>query len=328
VTAAPVLSVRDLSVRVATPAGPLRAVRGVSFDIAPGEALGLVGESGSGKTLTCRAILRLDAGAVAIDGGSIMLGGERVETLDEPGLRRVRGALGAMVFQNPAAHLDPVMRVGDQIAEPVRLRYGLSRRAALERATELLAQVGIPDARLRRDAYPHEFSGGMRQRVMIAAALACEPKLLIADEPTSALDVTVQAQILRLLHDLRQRLGLALLLVTHDLGVVAQVCDRIAVMYAGRIVETGPKPVVLGAPAHPYTRGLIASQPGLDGAPGLPTPIPGLPPSLRARPPGCAFAPRCGFARAECSAGEPPALEVGRGHAAACIRWRAVAEAA
>jgi peptide/nickel transport system ATP-binding protein len=325
---APILSVRDLSIRVRTEAGRFRAVRGVSFDLAPGEAMGLVGESGSGKTLTCRALLRLDEGRrVAIDGGTIHLSGEEVTALDRRGLARVRGRMGAMVFQNPTSHLDPVMRVGDQIAEPLRQHMGLSRRAAAERAVDLLAEVGIPDPQARARGYPHEFSGGMRQRVMIAAALACEPQLLIADEPTSALDVTVQAQILRLLKDLQETRGLALLLVTHDLGVVAQTCHKVAVMYAGRLVETGPAGRILAAPRHPYTQGLIASQPEVDGAGGLPRPVPGLPPALADRPPGCAFAPRCTHAMRACLEAEPPAERVGPDHAAACLRWREVAEA-
>ena len=326
---APLLSVRDLSIRVRTEAGDFHAVRGVSFDLADGEALGLVGESGSGKTLTCRALLRLDEGArVAIDGGTIRMASEEVTSLGAKGLLRVRGALGAMIFQNATSHLDPVMRVGDQIAEPLRLHLGLSRRAAAARAVELLAEVGIPDPADRAHGYPHEFSGGMRQRAMIAAALACEPKLLIADEPTSALDVTVQAQILRLLKELQERRGLALLLVTHDLGMVAQTCDNVAVMYAGRLVEMGPAAAVLGAPRHPYTQGLIASHPEIDGPAGLPRPVPGLPPTLAERPPGCAFAPRCPHAMPACTAAEPGAEPVGRGHHAACLRWREIAEAA
>jgi peptide/nickel transport system ATP-binding protein len=244
------LQVRGLVVEVATPAGPRRAVDGVSFTLAEGEVLGLVGESGSGKTLTCRAILRLLPRRVHIAGGSIDLAGRRVTDLPERRLGEIRGPVGAMIFQNPTSHLDPVMTIGEQIAAPIRVHEGASRTEARSRARELLEQVGIPDASRRLDQFPHEFSGGMRQRAMIAAALACRPKLLIADEPTTALDVTVQAQILRLLLDLRDRLGLAILLVTHDLGVVAQTCGRVAVMYGGRIVEAGPKPAVLGRPLH------------------------------------------------------------------------------
>ena len=325
----PLLSVRDLSIEVRTADGSFAAVSSVSFDLNEGDALGLVGESGSGKTLTCRALLRLDENRrVSIKSGSIRLAGMEITTLDDRGLTAVRGAVGAMIFQNPASHLNPVMRVGDLIAEPLRQHMGLSRRAAAERAVELLAEVGLPDPRARLQSYPHELSGGMRQRVMIAAALACEPRLLIADEPTSALDVTVQAQILRLLKDLQERRGLALLLVSHDLAVVAQTCDRVAVMYAGRLIETGTSNAVLGAPRHPYTQGLMAAQPQLDGPRGLPKSVAGLPPTLAGRPPGCAFAPRCAYAQAVCTVHAPASETVGPDHAAACLRWRTIAEVA
>ena len=321
------LEVRDLVVEVATAAGPRRAVDGVSFALHEGDVLGLVGESGSGKTLSCRAILRLLPQRVRIAGGSIVLAGHRVTELPERRLEEVRGPVGAMIFQNPTSHLDPVMTIGEQIAAPIRVHEGVPRAAARARARQLLEQVGIPDAARRLDQYPHEFSGGMRQRAMIAAALACRPKLLIADEPTTALDVTVQAQILRLLLDLRDQLGLAILLVTHDLGVVAQTCDRVAVMYAGRIVEAGPKPTVLGRPLHPYTDGLIASQPG-SGEPGAPlASIPGQPPGLTDRPAGCAFAPRCRHVEAVCTVAPPPEAEPARDHRTACLRWRVLADA-
>ena len=321
------LQVRDLVVEVATPAGPRRAVDGVSFMLAEGEVLGLVGESGSGKTLTCRAILRLLPRRVHIAGGSIDLAGHRVTDLPERRLGEIRGPVGAMIFQNPSSHLDPVMTIGEQIAAPIRVHEGASRAESRSRARELLEQVGIPDAPRRLDQYPHEFSGGMRQRAMIAAALACRPKLLIADEPTTALDVTVQAQILRLLLDLRDRLGLAILLVTHDLGVVAQTCGRVAVMYAGRIVEAGPKPAVLGRPLHPYTDGLIASQPGA-GEPGAPlASIPGQPPGLADRQRGCAFAPRCRHVEDVCTVAPPPEAEPVPDHRTACLRWRVLADA-
>jgi peptide/nickel transport system ATP-binding protein len=324
----PLLEVRDLAVEVRTPSGTLRAVDGVSFALREGEVLGLVGESGSGKTLTCRAILRLLPRRVAIAGGTVDLAGRRVSDLPERRLGEVRGPLGSMIFQNPASHLDPVMTIGEQIAAPIRVHEGRSRREARGRARELLEQVGIPDALRRLDQYPHEFSGGMRQRAMIAAALACRPKLLIADEPTTALDVTVQAQILRLLLDLRDRLGLAILLVTHDLGVVAQTCDRLAVMYAGRIVEAGPKRTVLARPLHPYTEGLIASQPGV-GAPGERlASIPGQPPGLADRRTGCAFAPRCRYAEEACRSAPPPESEPRPDHRTACRRWDVLAGAA
>ena len=323
----PLLDVRDLVVEVATPAGPRRAVDGVSFALRAGEVLGLVGESGSGKTLTCRAVLRLLPPRVRIAGGRVDLAGHRVTDLPERRLADVRGPVGAMIFQNPSSHLDPVMTIGAQIAGPIRVHEGASRAEARARARELLTQVGIPDARSRLDQYPHEFSGGMRQRAMIAMALACKPKLLIADEPTTALDVTVQAQILRLLLDLRDRLGLAILLVTHDLGVVAQTCDRVAVMYAGRIVEAGPKRDVLGRSLHPYTDGLIASQPG-SGEPGEPlVSIPGQPPSLAELRVGCAFAPRCRHVEEACTTAAPPEVEPRPDHRTACRRWPLLAEA-
>ncbi len=322
------LSVRNLDVDVLTPDGALKAVEGVSFEMPEGEVLGLVGESGSGKTLTCRSILRLLPRKVHIAGGEVVLAGRNITELPESRLGEVRGPLGAMIFQNPSSHLDPVMTIGDQIAAPIRVHEGATRAEARARARELLAQVGIPDPGLRLDQYAHEFSGGMRQRVMIASALACRPKLLIADEPTTALDVTVQAQILRLLLDLRDRFGLSILLVTHDLGVVAQTCGRIAVMYAGRLIEIGSKAAVLERPLHPYTVGLIASQPGT-GAPGSRlASIPGQPPGLASRPQGCAFAPRCAYAQPACRAAQPPEAEPVPGHRTACIRWRTLAEAA
>ena len=314
------LEVRDLVVEVATAAGPRRAVDGVSFALHEGDVLGLVGESGSGKTLSCRAILRLLPQRVRIAGGSIVLAGHRVTELPERRLEEVRGPVGAMIFQNPTSHLDPVMTIGEQIAAPIRVHEGVPRAAARARARQLLEQVGIPDAARRLDQYPHEFSGGMRQRAMIAAALACRPKLLIADEPTTALDVTVQAQILRLLLDLRDQLGLAILLVTHDLGVVAQTCDRVAVMYAGRIVEMGSPEVIFKNPQHPYTLGLIGSLPRLDARLKKLMSIGGLPPDLAKLPPGCAYAPRCSLRRErdECVQEIPALREVLDDHYAAC----------
>ncbi|MCC5972995.1 MAG: ABC transporter ATP-binding protein [Rubellimicrobium sp.] len=322
------LSVSDLCIDVTGSDGPMRAVSDVSFDLAEGEVMGLVGESGSGKTLTCRSVLRLLPRKVAITGGRIELAGHRVTEMTERQLATVRGPVGAMIFQNPTAHLNPVMTIGNQIAEPVRIHEGASRAEARARARDLLVQVGIPDPDSRLDQYPHEFSGGMRQRAMIAAALACRPRLLIADEPTTALDVTVQAQILRLLLDLRDSLGLAIILVTHDLAVVSQTCEKVAVMYAGRIVESGPKPAVLGRPCHPYTEGLVASQPG-GGVPGtLLKAIPGQPPGLSDRPPGCAFAPRCPIARSSCESAVPPLESAGPAHRTACPHWSELGAAA
>ena len=297
------LSVRNLSIA----AGARTLVEDVDLDLAEGEVLGLVGESGSGKTITCRALMRLlPAGELRIASGSIDLRGRDLAQVSEAEMRKVRGVEIGMIFQNPNSHLDPVMRIGDQIAESVRFHEGAGVQDARDRAIELLRQVGIPDPARRISAFPHEFSGGMRQRAMIAVALACRPKILIADEPTTALDVTVQAQVLRLLLDLRDRLGLAIVLVTHNLGVVAQTCDTLAVMYAGRVMERGPKRDLLRAPAHPYTEALLKCQPGsADPAAPLPA-IPGQPPSPSAFPDGCRFHPRCPRAAILCQ--QRPAL--------------------
>ena len=309
------LSVRNLSIA----AGARTLVEEVDLDLAEGEVLGLVGESGSGKTITCRALMRLlPAGELRIASGSIHLKGRDLAQADESEMRKVRGVEIGMIFQNPNSHLDPVMRIGDQIAESVRYHEGAGVEEARDRAVELLRQVGIPDPARRIAAYPHEFSGGMRQRVMIAVALACRPRILIADEPTTALDVTVQAQVLRLLLDLRDRLGLAILLVTHNLGVVAQTCDSLAVMYAGRVMERGPKRDLLRAPAHPYTEALLKCQPG-SANPAEPLPaIPGQPPAPGAFPSGCRFHPRCPRAATICQQERPALRAIREGRAAAC----------
>ena len=309
------LAVRNLSIA----AGAQTLVEQVDLDLAEGEVLGLVGESGSGKTITCRALMRLlPPGELRIASGSIQLKGRDLAQTGEAEMRKVRGVEIGMIFQNPSSHLDPVMRIGDQIAESVRYHEGAGLKDARGRAVELLRQVGIPDPARRIDAYPHEFSGGMRQRAMIAVALACRPKILIADEPTTALDVTVQAQVLRLLLDLRDRLGLAILLVTHNLGVVAQTCDSLAVMYAGRVMERGPKHDVLRAPAHPYTEALLACHPGsADPAAPLPA-IPGQPPAPGAFPDGCRFHPRCPRAAAICRQERPVLRVLREQHVAAC----------
>ncbi|MBX6320478.1 MAG: ABC transporter ATP-binding protein, partial [Rhodospirillaceae bacterium] len=263
---APVLSVRGLVTVFETPERRVTAVDGVSFDIARGEVFGLVGESGCGKTATCRSILRLFAGAPArIAAGRILYGGLDLAALDEARLSDIRGAEIAMIFQDPMTSLNPTMRIGAQIAEGLRRHRRLTRGQAREAAEALLADVGVPFPHRRLDDYPHQFSGGMRQRVLIAIALACRPKLLIADEPTTALDVTIQDQILRLLLRLREAYGMSVLLVTHDLGVVAQTCERVAVMYAGRIVETAPTRSLFKTPRHPYTRALLAALPALAG---------------------------------------------------------------
>jgi peptide/nickel transport system ATP-binding protein len=325
---APVLRVEDLTVEFTAPGGPLRAVDEVSFELAEGEVLGLVGESGSGKTLTCRALIRLlPSRRARITRGMVQVDGLDLMTLPESAMQRVRGERIGMIFQNPMTHLDPVMTIGEQIGEALRFHKGITRREAGRRAVELLRQVGIPDPGLRSRSYPHSLSGGMRQRAMIAIALAGEPRILIADEPTTALDVTVQAQILRLLLDLRDRAGLSIILITHDLGVVAETCETVAVMYAGRIVERAAKRTLLRRPLHPYSQGLIRSQPGT-GAPLAELPsIPGQPPSLAELPQGCRFHPRCAYAIPRCREIRPPLADAGAGRRSACLRWQELAQA-
>ena len=324
------LAVRNLTTLFASPSGPLTAVDGVDLDLAPGEILGLVGESGSGKSVTLRSLLRLvhPPGRVA---GEVLWGGRDLLRLGERDLRRVRGREIATVFQEPMTALNPVLTVGRQIDESLRAHTALDARGRRARAVDLLDLVGIPAPATRLGDYPHQFSGGMRQRAMIAIALAGEPKLLLADEPTTALDVTIQDQILKLILALRARLGMGVILVTHDLGVVAQSCDRVAVMYAGRIVETGPVAALFAAPRHAYTRGLIGSVPRAGGERRPLLSIEGTPPGLGARPAGCAFHPRCGFATDLCRREVPPlaavALEAVPGREAACWHHEAVAAA-
>jgi len=308
------LTVRNLAIGVSQ----RLIVEDVDLDLREGEVLGLVGESGSGKTVTCRALARLLPRGLHIAAGSVRFNGRDLARLSEGEMRKVRGVEIAMIFQNPSSHLDPVMRIGNQIAESVRYHEGASMAEGRARAVELLRQVGIPDPASRVDAYPHEFSGGMRQRAMIAIALACNPKLLIADEPTTALDVTVQAQVLRLLLDLRDRLGLAILLVTHNLGVVAQTCDSLAVMYAGRVMERGATRELLRMPAHPYTEALLKCQPGSAKPAALLPAIPGQPPSASAFPDGCRFHPRCPRAAAQCQERRPELRPLDRERMAAC----------
>jgi len=321
-----VLSIRGLTATFPASGGEAAAVAGVDLDLRAGEVLGLVGESGSGKSVTLRAVLGLVRPPGRV-GGQVLWQGRDLRTLPEPALRRVRGGEIAMIFQEPMTALNPVLPIGLQIDESLRTHTDLGRRARRDRARELLDLVGIPAATRRLDDYPHQFSGGMRQRAMIAIALASEPKLLLADEPTTALDVTIQDQILTLLLQLRDRLGMSVILVTHDLGVVAQSCDRMAVMYAGRVVETGPVAAVFERPRHAYTLGLLNSVPR-GGGPRLPLrSIEGAPPPLTERPPGCAFAPRCAFATPRCRS-ERPALEsVGPDAAVACFESDRVAAA-
>lgn len=320
------LSVRGLRVLFPTPVGPVAAVDGVDLDLEPGGTLGLVGESGSGKSLTLRAILRLVHPPGRVDGRALW-GGRDLLGLPEREMRTLRGGEVAAVFQEPMTALNPVLTVGRQIDETLRAHTGLAGRGRRARAVELLDLVGIPAPASRLADFPHQFSGGMRQRAMIAIALAGEPRLLLADEPTTALDVTIQDGILRLLADLRARLGMGLLLVTHDLGVVAASCARVAVMYSGRIVEAGPVGAVFAGPRHAYTRGLVGSVPraGAERRPLLA--IEGAPPALGARPAGCAFAPRCAFADEQCRTQVPPLAAVLPGRLAACWHHEAVAAA-
>ena len=310
------LSVEGLTTRFATDP-PVTAVNGVSFEIRRGETLGLVGESGSGKSVTAFSLIRLVQPPGRVTAGRVVFQGRDLLALSEDEIRQVRGAGIGFVFQEPMAALNPVMRVGDHIAEAL-LAHGLaSRREARERAIELLRAVRIADAGQRVDDYPHQLSGGMRQRVMLAIALACRPPLVIADEPTTALDVTVQAQVLELLRDMKRAFGISLLLITHDLGVIAETADRVAVMYAGRIVEQGPVRQILRSPAHPYTRGLLASIPG--GAAGTRLhAIEGTVPNLAALPPGCSFGPRCRERMAVCESAFPEATTVAPGHTVRC----------
>ena len=318
--AEPLLAIEDLRVVFGRPGREQVAVDGVSLTLDAGEVLGIVGESGSGKSLTALSILRLVPSPPGrIEAKAIRFMGRDLLALDERRMNEVRGADIAMIFQEPMSALNPVFTIGDQIAETLRIHEGLDRNAARRRSLELLTKVGISNPEQRLGQYPHELSGGMRQRVMIAIALACRPKLLIADEPTTALDVTIQAQILALLRDLQRELGMAVLLITHDLGVVAQVVDRVAVMYAGRVVEQGSVGAVFERPSHPYTRLLMESIPSLDhDRDRLPT-IPGMVPSLANLPPGCRFHPRCPAARPPCAERPPAFVSVGPGHHAACI---------
>jgi oligopeptide/dipeptide ABC transporter ATP-binding protein len=306
----PILSVRDLVVRVDRPSGSFRAVDGVSFDVAAGGALGLVGESGSGKSLTLRALMALPPRSVVVESGSVMLDGMELP-LAGRGARRARRGRMAMVFQDPLSALDPVRKVGDQVAEVPRRVLGMSRARARDRAIELLALVGIPDPVRRAQAYPHQLSGGMRQRVVIAIALATEPAVLLCDEPTTALDVTVQAQVLDLIDEMRSRLKLALVFVSHDLAVVRQLCENLAVMYTGRFVETGPTDSMLAAPRHPYTLGLLDAIVDLDDSIATLHPIAGSLPDVTRPPSGCTFHPRCPLATDECATARPPLEPIG-----------------
>jgi peptide/nickel transport system ATP-binding protein len=299
--------------------GAALAVDGVSFTLEAGQVLGLVGESGCGKSVTALSLMRLVPPPGRVVAGEVLLEGRELLALPEREMRRLRGPGMAMIFQEPMTSLNPVLRVGSQIAEAVRIHGGVGRRAAWDRAVELLGEVGIPEPATRARDYPHQLSGGMRQRVMIAMAIINRPQLLIADEPTTALDVTIQAQILDLLASLRSKFGLAMLFISHDLAVVSQVADRVAVMYAGNMVELGAKREIFHAPAHPYTRGLLHAVPDLKTNRERPLEtIEGTVPPLHAMPPGCAFEPRCGFRIPDCARALPPLIEVAKEHWARC----------
>jgi oligopeptide/dipeptide ABC transporter ATP-binding protein len=324
----PVLEIEDLRTHFFTQIGVIRAVDGVSCEVCAGETLGVVGESGCGKSVTALSILRLVANPPGrIVGGAIRFGGRNLLDLDESAMEAIRGNEISMIFQEPMTSLNPLLTVGRQIAEAVALHQGLSPRDAMDKAVEMLRRVAIPEAERRVHAYPHQLSGGMRQRVIIAMALSCNPKVLIADEPTTALDVTIQAQILELMRELQETLGTAIILITHDMGVVAENADRVVVMYAGRKVEEASAKTLFEAPGHPYTRGLLGSIPNMDadahsgaGRSRL-SEIKGMVPALHDLRPGCSFAPRCEFATDQCRTAYPPLAEHRAGHLIAC--WHA-----
>ena len=315
----PLLAVRDLRITFRTERGFARAVDGVDLDVQAGETVALVGESGCGKSVTALAILRLvePDGTVGV-GSSVKLEGRDLLALPMRELRAVRGNHVSLVFQEPATALNPVLTIGDQVAEAVTTHENVSKQQAWARAVEMLTLVGIPDAAERARGYPHQLSGGMRQRVLLAMALVCHPELLIADEPTTALDVTIQAEILALIEDLQKRLGMAVLLITHNLGIVAESTKRVYVMYAGQVVEEAPTAELFEHPAHPYTEGLLAAVPRLDEPKERLAQIPGQVPPATAWPTGCRFHPRCPFAWDKCAAEAPPMLEAGLGHRARC----------
>ncbi|MGD1067259.1 MAG: ABC transporter ATP-binding protein [Vulcanimicrobiaceae bacterium] len=314
------LEVHDLKTTFRTEDGTVAAVNGLSFSVDPGSTLGIVGESGSGKSVTSLSIMRLLASNGRIENGRILFKGEDLLTKSESEMRRIRGRDIAMIFQDPMTSLNPVLTVGEQIAEATRLHLGLGKKDAFERAIEMLRLVRIPAAEKRVRDYPHQFSGGMRQRVMIAMALSCDPAVLIADEPTTALDVTIQAQIIELMNEMQERLGSAIVLITHDLGVVAETCENVLVMYGGNMVEYGTAKQIFESPKMPYTVGLLESLPRLDQAGSRLVPIDGQPPNLLHMPPGCAFAPRCRYRMPICD--EPvPLYDFEGGHVARCFLY-------
>jgi peptide/nickel transport system ATP-binding protein/oligopeptide transport system ATP-binding protein len=315
------LEVRGLTTAFATGRGEVTAIEDISFSVDEGEVLGIVGESGSGKTVTALTIMGLLPQPPArVVAGEVRFAGEVLTRLSDARMQKIRGPGMAMVFQEPMTSLNPVFTIGDQVMETIRAHERIGAAALRARSLEMLERVGIPSAARRLDDYPHQLSGGQRQRVMLAMALACRPRLLIADEPTTALDVTIQAQILDLLLDLRDDLGMAVIVITHNMGVVAETADRVLVMYAGRIVEEAPVTALFDCPLHPYTRGLLACVPSLDDDRERLLAIPGSLPDPARRPPGCRFAPRCPYAVPECSASMPALAVGGPGHSAACIR--------
>jgi peptide/nickel transport system ATP-binding protein len=315
--AQPVLSVRDLRVEFVTRRGVLKAIDGISFDIGKGEVLGVVGESGAGKSVTGSAVIGLIDPPGRIAGGEVLLSGMRIDNLPPEEMRRVRGKRIGMIFQDPLTSLNPLYRVSEQLIETIRTHTNLSASGARKRAIDLLAEVGIPAPDKRIDSYPHEFSGGMRQRVVIALALCAEPELIIADEPTTALDVSVQAQIISLLKRLGREHGTAIMLVTHDMGVIAETADRVAVMYAGRIAEIGPVRDVVQNPLHPYAKGLMGAIPSLESDADRLVQIPGSMPRLSAIPPGCPFNPRCPYVFDRCRVERPEPIQHSE-HRVAC----------
>jgi len=327
--AEPLLQVKNLKTNFYTEEGVVKAVNGVSYDILPGEILGLVGESGCWKTVSALSILRLIPNPPGkIIEGEILFEGEDIVKMDDEEIRHIRGNKIAMIFQEPMTSLNPVLTIGRQLTETLELHLKMDKHASVQRAIELLEIVGIPEAKSRINDYPHQFSGGMRQRVMIAMALACNPKLVLADEPTTALDVTIQAQILELLTRLTKELGTAVIVITHNLGVVARYADRVNVMYAGQVIESATALELYAHPRHPYTLGLLKSVPRLDEIRKEKLdPIEGMPPDLARLGAGCPFRPRCRFAVERCKEENPPLLSVADGHVAACWEWEAVAKA-
>jgi peptide/nickel transport system ATP-binding protein len=320
VGSSPILKVRDLVTEFRSGEAKIIANAGVSITVAPAETLGIVGESGSGKSVLCRSILRLiPSPPIFVRGGEIWFQGQNLLTLSEPEMQRVRGTRIKMVFQNPMTSLNPVWPIGDQVTEGLRVHYGLSGHEAREQGIDLLRRVGIPSPERRYDEYPFQWSGGMLQRAVIAMAMAGEPQLLIADEPTTALDVTIQDQILALLLELQERSRMAMVLVSHDMAVIAETCDTVAVMYAGQIMEIAPTARLFEAPRHPYTLGLLSSIPRFTEASDRLVPIAGQPPNLAELPPGCPFAERCRFASADCAVTPVHLREVAPGHVSACL---------